>query len=369
MLAAVLVVFTLGGTRPASENQDINEPGLLAHVIAVTAAVALVMWRWRPMWTFIVTGTAVVAYVALGNAFGPILISGVFAVYGFTSRVGTKRAIQATSVLVAATIGAVSVRIATDAGDWGEYGTTVAWVVIPAAVGIAVHIRRTSAAEVRAAEARSAVSEERLRMAQEIHDTVGHGLAVIAMQAGVALHVLDREPEQVRESLEAIRAASRDSLDDLRAELDVLRGVEARYRPGAGVAELPALVERIRSSGLPVRLSLNADGLPPDVDLAAYRIVQESLTNVLKHAGPDATAKVSVARVTDALTIEVRDDGKGGATPDRIGGHGIIGMQGRAEAVGGTLSAGPHPAGGFMVSARLPVPSTSSELNDRSEPR
>ncbi|HJU98326.1 MAG TPA: sensor histidine kinase, partial [Jiangellaceae bacterium] len=228
--------------------------------------------------------------------------------------------------------------------------------------GAAVRVRRQSDADVRAAAARRAVSEERLRMAQELHDSVGHELAVIAMQAGVALHVLDRDPLRVREALEAIRATSRVSLDGLRAELDLLRtplGESAPRRPAAGLADLDVLAERIRAGGVDVETRIDAGGgLPPEIDVAVYRILQESLTNVLRHSG-GKVAQVRVDRENGHLVVRVVDDGPGraDATLPPGAGAGIPGMRARAEELGGTFDAGPRPGGGFVVTARLPVPS------------
>nr|WP_246324792.1 histidine kinase [Petropleomorpha daqingensis] len=191
-------------------------------------------------------------------------------------------------------------------------------------------------------------------MAQDVHDGVGHGLAVIAMHAGVALHVLDRDPERARELLTTIQATSREALDGLRADLDRWRAPDdaAARRPTPGLAELPRLLERMRAGGL--RLTGWIDpgpDVPEDVGAAAYRIVQESLTNVLRHAG-GAAAEVRLSRRAGRLEVEVRDDGHGAAAPP---GSGITGMRHRAAAVGGELMAGPAPEGGFVVRAALPL--------------
>jgi signal transduction histidine kinase len=220
---------------------------------------------------------------------------------------------------------------------------------------------RASAADLRGEQSRRAVSEERLRLAQEVHDEVGHGLAVIAMQSGVALRMLDRDLAQVRQALEAIQAASRDALDGVRAELAALREPErpgAPLRPATGLAELPALAARIRATGLPVTVDIDDTvtdlGLPAEVDRSAYRIVQESLTNVLRHGGPGATARVRVAVDASTLRLEVTDTGRGAAPG--ASGQGIDGMRTRAEALGGSLEAESSTDGGFAVRARLPVP-------------
>jgi signal transduction histidine kinase len=255
----------------------------------------------------------------------------------------------------------IGLGLATGQRDWPELTSLAAWVVIPTAVGVAVKARRDATADVRSAQARRAISEERLRLAQEVHDVVGHGLAVIAIQAGVALRVLDREPARARASLEAIRATSTEALDGLRAELEALRRGPGQpappRRPHTGLADLPGLVERLQASGLPVttEVARGVHALPAEVDRTAYRIVQESLTNVLRHSGPAATAQVRIARNADILELEVLDTGRGAAAPAGGGGQGIDGMRVRAAALGGTLDAGPRAGGGFAVRARLPI--------------
>jgi signal transduction histidine kinase len=205
--------------------------------------------------------------------------------------------------------------------------------------------------EARAERVERTATEERLRMAQDLHDGVGHGLAVIAMQAGVALHVLARDPESARASLEAIRATSRESLDALRAELAVIAGERAPRRPALGVADVEAVVERVRAAGLRVEITGTPGDLGREAGEAAYAVVQEALTNVLRHAAA-TTAWIAWSTVGDRTVLTVRDDGRGGAVQDE--GMGIGGMRARVAAVGGTLRVGPRPHGGFAVVAELP---------------
>lgn len=364
-LATGLVLFGFLGTAPAAANQGLPEPDVLGYSLIVVASAAIVVWRWRPLWTLAVSGVAVATYIALGNGHGPILFAAALAVYGVAVRYPSREVLPSLGALLLIMMAAVAVRITTHTGDVTQYFSVAAWILVPAVVGVLVAVRRTATGKVREAQARRAAFEERLRVAQEVHDVVGHGLAVIAMQAGVALHVLDRSPGKARESLEAIRATSKESLDGLRSELEVLRngsnGEAAPRRPERGLADLHTLVERIRSSGLPVDLSLGAglDDVPAEVDGAAYRIVQESLTNVLRHAGAEATAEVRVARSGDLLLVDVVDTGRGDAEVSGAG-HGIAGMRRRAAAVGGELGAGPRPDGGFAVRARLPVEGTDA---------
>jgi signal transduction histidine kinase len=357
-LAAVLLVFCLLGTGPAALNQGRSAPPA-SYALVVIACLSVAIWRWRPMWTFAVVGSATMVYIGLGYAYGPIMITLAVAVYGLARWCTIRRAMAGMAVLLAASLVAVGIGVATGSRDWPEFVSVAAWSVIPAAAGAVLKVRRDAAVDVRAEQARRAISEERLQLAQEVHDVVGHGLAVIAMQAGVALRVLEREPARVREALEAIRATSRDALEGLRAELDALRNGSgaATRRPTTGLADLPWLAERMRSSGLTVAVELNdpageLTALPTVVDHAAYRIIQEALTNVLRHGGPAATARVRIGRDDGVLEVEVLDTGVGAAGPPH--GHGIDGMRQRAHALGGSFDAGGRPGGGFAVRARLP---------------
>jgi signal transduction histidine kinase len=368
--AVPLLLIGLAGTAPAGQAQahaprDVDAVAFGLVVLAVGAVVLRRRWRWAAVG---LNAGAVAAYIWLGYPFGPILLT--VPVLTLTTAVHwpRRRAAAALALQVVLVFGASALRVATHDGEtWPEL--LRAWTVWSAilaaafATGSAARVRAESWRGVRAEQARRAASEEQLRMAQELHDVVGHGLAVIAMQAGVALHVLDRDPGKARESLEAIRTMSRESLDGLRTELAQLRagaGDVPERRPLPGVTDLALLVQRVREGGVDVRLQVTGpvDGLPTDVGAAAYRIVQESLTNVLRHAGADAATVV--VRAADArLEVEVIDRGGGGAPgPD---GSGIRGMRERATALGGTLDAGPASGGGFRVRAVLPLSPATTE--------
>jgi len=210
--------------------------------------------------------------------------------------------------------------------------------------------------------ARRAVTEERLRIARELHDVVAHSMSIIAVQSGVGAHVLDSQPEEARKALVAVEATSRQALAEMRRLLGVLRQ-EAEPRgslaPAPGLAEVEALAAEVARAG--VRVEVRIEGtpaaLPAGLDLSAYRIVQEALTNVVRHAGP-ATARVAVRYAPDRVAVEVVDDGRGGDPGRDHGGHGIAGMRERAALYGGTLEAGPLAGGGFRVAATLPLEPT-----------
>jgi signal transduction histidine kinase len=221
-------------------------------------------------------------------------------------------------------------------------------------------------------EARRRVAEDRLRIAQDLHDSVAHAMATINVQAGAAAHVVERRPEAAQAALAAIRDASGEVLDELSALLGVLRNgtdPDTAGTDGApGLGSVPKLVHMTRRAGLPVSLDVDGplDVVPSEVGAAAYRIVQESLTNILKHAGP-TRATVVLEYAYDALTVQVSDLGRGsgpvegqsgspaGQRARGTAGYGLIGMQQRATMLGGELVAGPEKGGGFRVAARLPV--------------
>jgi signal transduction histidine kinase len=211
--------------------------------------------------------------------------------------------------------------------------------------------------------ARRAVTEERLRLARELHDVVAHAMSVIAVQSGVGAHVANTRPKEAAKALGAIEATSRAALEELRRLLGVLRQEDeprGDLAPVPGLADLDSLLAEVAKAGLAVKLRVNGTRppLPAGVDLSAYRIVQEALTNVVKHAGP-AHAQVMVGYGDQEVTVEVTDDGRGAVTSagdGRVGtGHGLIGMRERVQAFGGDLEVGPRPGGGFRVAARLPL--------------
>jgi signal transduction histidine kinase len=238
-----------------------------------------------------------------------------------------------------------------------------------AALGESVRTRRVLAAEAleraeraeqaREAEARRRVDAERLRIAREVHDTVAHAIAVINVQAGVTAHVLDKRPAQARETLEVIEQTSARALGELRATLGMLREADERRAPAAGLGQVEELVGLAREAGLDVKVDVAAPPreLASATDQAAYRILQESITNVIRHAGPSRVL-VSVTYGPSDLEVLVADDGLGLRDAPRRGdggGQGIVGMRERAALLGGEVTAGPRPGGGFQVRARLPL--------------
>ncbi len=249
-------------------------------------------------------------------------------------------------------------------GDISEFGG-VEFAVTAGAFGIVILIgwtmqsrrRRIESFErERLAAERRAAADERLRIAQEMHDVVAHSLGLIAVQAGVGMHVIDTDPAEARRSLENISQASRSSLAEIRRLLGVIRTTEGSpsYTPAPGLQDLPRLAKDVTATGLTVDVQVEGDldGVPPGVGLAAYRIVQEALTNSIRHA----SAKHSVVRLDNGagqLVIEVTDDGNGPKVTTGAG-NGLVGMRERVAVYGGSLEAGAGPDGGFRVTARLP---------------
>jgi signal transduction histidine kinase len=247
----------------------------------------------------------------------------------------------------------------TSTPTWLAAVSIAAWLALLLGAAEALRGRRErfmEARRTRELEARRRASEERLRIARELHDVLAHNITTINVQSGVALHLIDQQPEQARSALQAINEASADALREVRSALSALRGdgEQPPRAPTAGLDGLDELVSRTSAAGVEVSLDVQGDRrpLPASVDLAAFRIVQESLTNVVRHA--DATAaSVRLTYGDGELTLQIDDDGRGGAAAD--GGSGIAGMRERAAALGGRLDAGPGPRGGFRVSAHLPL--------------
>ncbi|WP_214104545.1 sensor histidine kinase [Acrocarpospora catenulata] len=215
--------------------------------------------------------------------------------------------------------------------------------------------RAAEAERTREEAARRRAGEERLRIARELHDSLTHSISVIKVQAGVAIHLARKHGEEVPEALLAIREAGADAMRELRATLEALRDATGEP-PGSGLDQLDSLVDRVRSAGLPTTVTISGETrrLPAAVNRAAYRIVQEALTNVSRHAGP-ATAAVTISYEPQELAVRVEDDGLGSPLLSPTPGNGLIGMRERVTALGGRLQAHPRPQGGFSVHAQLPI--------------
>jgi signal transduction histidine kinase len=225
-----------------------------------------------------------------------------------------------------------------------------------------LELRASMLEDEREAEARAAVAAERARIARELHDVIAHSVSVMTVQAGAARLLLAQDPEQARGPILAVEETGREALAETRRLLGILRSdmSEVELEPQPGMASLETLVTRTRLAGLPVELTVEGDAvkLAPGLDLAAYRVIQEALTNALKYAGP-ASAWVTVRYLRDALELEISNDGRSPERQNGSGGHGLAGMRERVSLYGGSVEAGPHPVRGFVVRARLPLEGTA----------
>jgi signal transduction histidine kinase len=336
----------------------------------ILVGVACLVLAWRRRWPVAVLGVSVAAatiYTLLGYLNGAVLVAPMAALYTVAAFTSIRRAVGY-GIATLVVLGSASIAV----NPLGPFGGGVEilpfMIAVVVIAGIAVANRRAYVDSIRdraEQDAHRRLDEERLRIARELHDVVAHTMATINVQAGVAAHVLPTHPEAAAESLQAIKTASKEGLRELRAILNVLRQADDAdpTQPVPGTVRLDDLIAGARRAGLETTLTVTGDPvpLPSAVDLAAYRIIQESLTNTIRHAGP-ATATVSLGYQTDELRIDVTDTGRGQdsgrgqpAIAGNGGGHGLAGMRERAAAVGGTVEAGPGPAGGFRVAARLPL--------------
>jgi signal transduction histidine kinase len=242
--------------------------------------------------------------------------------------------------------------------NWVEVLTGVIGSIgLPILIGRIVFNRRRRLVLDRELAAREAVTSERTQIARELHDVVAHSMSVMIVQAGAARTVIERDPAAAQQAISRVEETGRAGLAEMRRLIGVLTDAAetASTAPMPGLAELDPLLDTVRAAGLPVEVVRTGTPrtLPAGADLAAYRLIQESLTNALKHAGP-ANARVAMDFAADRLTIEVTDDGRGPATEPGIG-HGLIGMRERVGVFGGTLTTGERPGGGFVVRAEIPV--------------
>jgi signal transduction histidine kinase len=308
--------------------------GFLALAPLLTAGIVLILWALEPGNTVVLIPMVALADVA--------------------TRSDRRRNIW----FGLAVVPCVVVSVLPFADDGGELFSVVVRNVALCALALAIGDMVRSRREAIEEEAQRRTGEERLRLAREVHDVVAHAMVAINVQAGVAAHRLDQDPEQARSALRAIKQTSGEALSDLRATLGVLRGDDhdAPVRPAAGLGDLDELAAALRGAGVQVELEVGEVGeLPAAVHAAGYRIVQEALTNALRHAGA-AQVNVRVGRDAGAVRLEVADDGAGAANGAAGGsGTGLRGMRERAAALGGTLEAGPGEGGGWIVAATLPA--------------
>lgn len=348
-----MVAIVLLGTLAANRDVDAGHRAVVAAVVVAVLAVLPAVLPWRPEVAVAASGVCTAVYFGAGFADGPIFLALPTVTFVGVLRATSYRWVPwaAGAAVLAATTLVLRILL-TDGERTQELWQAIGLLAVVAAAGaVATVVSQLETS--RADRSARAATEEQLRMAQDLHDGVGHGLAVIAMQAGVALHVLDRDPDKARASLEAIRATSRESLDALRTELGRMAGRDAVRRPARGIDDLDALLDRVRAGGIEVVRSGGVEGVDDRVGEVAYAVVQEALTNVLRHA--DATrAVVDLVLADGALVLTVTDDGRGGPTSGQDEGMGISGMRARVAEIGGTLSIEPADGAGWRVRATLP---------------
>lgn len=425
LLALFVTFMQIQGTLRVSETSEVvarplSDLGNLGFALLVVAGAVLVVRRRWPVAVFVINAAVSLVYFSIGFADGPGWLSLFVAIYTVTAHGDGRRSLR----IVAVGIAVLAVAWLIEGVDV-EPQEALGWLffrigaaVMAAALGESIRSRRVIAIEAleradraertRDEEARRRVDAERLRIAREVHDTVAHAIAIINVQAGVTAHVLDKRPDRARETLVTIEQTSAQALHEMRAILGVLRDTDDGRVPNPGLRQLDDLVAMAREGGLDVKLEVSTPSpqLPSAVDTAAYRIFQEAITNVLRHAGPTRVT-VAVGQDTDVLDLRVTDDGgqsgasepenqaqaadngadgvateparpsttraaepatvsimtnsvrpalaAAGSSGDGGTGRGIAGMRERCELLGGHLEAGPRPEGGFEVRATLPL--------------
>lgn len=359
-IAMAMTVLVVGVTAGVGQWHHAYHRLDVLGVLWLLACTVPLLWRCRmPLSVLAVTTVATFTYYLSGYPGGPAILAPTLALVTVAFVRGPL--VGGIAGFVVAAVCVAQVLIPGD--DNGTFDPRLAgfvlWLAVAVCLGTFGRLRRAaveSAAE-RAAEAdRLRAEEQRLSIAREVHDVVAHSLAMINVQAGVAAHVADRRPAEAKAALLAIKDASRTALADLRATLGVLRSGDDRA-PTPGLGRLPDLVTVASAAGITVHAEGDADvvgTLPAPVDVAAYRIVQECLTNVVRHGRDADTVTVRMTRTDDELEITVLDNGRA-AKPAGNGGNGLRGMAERAQALGGRVVAGPVPTGGFQVRARLPL--------------
>jgi signal transduction histidine kinase len=371
-LAAAVIAAEVGGSHAATSwNQHGHAaPGIVAYAVLAAGGASLLARRRYPVAILAVTTASALAAVRLGAE----VVWFALIVAFFTAVLAKKRAAAVASLVICYVVSEWPLWQIGQPGRQKSVGGALglaAGLVLMLSVAELIRIRSQRAAALarsREEEVLRRAGEERIRMARDLHDVVAHNISVINVQANTALHLMDRQPERARSALTTINDVSKQALIELRSVLGVLRDVDANgvaagapRAPTPGLARLGDLLDHAAAAGLVVRVEEEGQRvqLPADVDVAAYRIIQEALTNSARHSG-GPTATVRLGYGNDALRVAVEDDGRSrhsdrpASRPDGSG-HGVAGMTERAAALGGMLEAGPRPEGGFSVRAWLPL--------------
>ena len=351
-ILAALVASIVG----ASVSSQDGVHGPVAWALVLVASAPLAVRRRAPLPVLGVVSGATIAFALVGNG-GAGDTALALATYTVAAHEPWRRV--ATFGIPLAVVGALASQLAAQKHhNWIEVVVGLTFAVgLPILVGRIVFNRRRRLVLDRETAAREAVTLERTRIARELHDVVAHAMSVMIVQAGAARTVVDRDPKAAHDAIAQVEETGRAGLAEMRRLIGVLTddGQAGSTAPMPGLAQLDPLLDTVRSAGLPVEVvrSGAARELPAGADLAAYRVIQESLTNALKHAGP-ASARVELEYAPDRLTIEVVDDGRGPPAEPGVG-HGLIGMRERVGMFGGSLRTSARPGGGFVVHAEIPV--------------
>ena len=351
-LLAALVASIVAGTVVSQDGVH----GPLAWVLVVGACAPLAVRRRAPLPVLALVAGMVVVFALVGNG-AAADVGLALAAYTVAAHEPWRR-VASFGLPVAIVAGLASQIAAQTHRNWVEVVVNVTFGVgLPILIGRIVFNRRRRLALDRELAAREAVTTERTRIARELHDVVAHAMSVMIVQAGAARTVIERDPGAAQEAIARVEETGRAGLAEMRRLIGVLTdaGEVPSMAPMPGLAAIDLLLETVRAAGLPVEVVRTGvpRALPASADLAAYRVIQESLTNALKHAGP-AHARVSMDFAADRLTIEVADDGTGPGPEPGVG-HGLIGMRQRVALFDGTVTTGERPGGGFLVRAEIPV--------------
>jgi signal transduction histidine kinase len=360
ILPAVMSVIAVFGSLGASQGQEARHAADWFMIVLVLVGSLSLYWlRTKPVWVLWATAVSTLVYMLMQYAYGPVIFSFVIAVF---TAIRTGHRLAGWTAIVALYSGHVVGRLVLGINDQGVYqvllvGTCFVVLGFLAELFRGHRERVAAAKQTRREEELRKAGEERLRIAQELHDVVAHHISLINVQASTALHLVDRQPEQAGPALAAIKDASKEALVDLRAIVGILRQSDeaAPRQPVPGLDRLDHLISRTSRAGLEVHAIVHGDPrpLPTGLDRAAFRIIQESLTNIVRHAKATA-ATIRIQYGEQSLVLQVDDDGESLAGPPKEG-NGIIGMRERATALGGTLTASRTPAGGLRITAQLPL--------------
>lgn len=396
LLAAIVCAFAVFGAAP-SDVTGSRDPGPLTYLLAVLCAAPIALRRRYPLAVLAVVSASFSLFLAFGFKSSLATLGVLISVYTVAVRHELRDSARFTAAMLAVVLTGAAIGLRASPLVNVVYG--VVQVVTAMAVGQVVRSRMTNVAQLaeraerlareRELEAGRAVAEERIRIARELHDVVSHHLSVISVQASLARYVFESDPDTARHALGTITATTTESLDELRRLLRVLRppkndlpehdwpqdalpvdgSGQAGFSPQPGLTDLTALAERVRDAGVALRFEVTGSPRPlsPGQALCAYRVAQEALTNVLKHAAR-STAVLGLDYRQDGLALRVSDTGGGVPAEPNPGGHGLIGMRERAAMYGGSVRSGPLPSGGFRTELWLPYPHGGEAVEPRSAP-